>query len=767
MILNNIIQRYIYLIIKHKYSIIVLSLFFIIFSSIGLKNLSFSTNYHVYFGEDNPQYIALQNFEKTYVKDHHVFIVLAPKDGTVFTKENLFAIQQITKDAWEIPYCIRVDSLTNFQHIKSQSDDLIVKNLVEELNGLNNKKIEDIKNIALTEPLLVNRLISKKGDVTGVFVSLQLPGEDSSFEVNNVMNNVKQLVKKINKNYSNFNVYITGIAPFTDAINKATIHDLTWLSPVIYIFILFCLFFFLKSISATFSSLILILVSTLTGVGLGSWLEIQLSAPSSIAPVIIMTLAVAYSVLILILCNKYSTDYDNKRDILVKSYQIASKPIFFTALTTVIGFLSLNFSEVPPFRDLGNITAIGIAAAFLYTFAFFPVLITFLPFKKKNKRKELFQFVQKIPLFVINNRKYIIVVFISLFVILSYFIKNIELNDKFIEYLDKKVPFRKDTEFVSQNLTGLYQIEYSIGEGDDGLITEPEYLEKLDEFAEWFRRQKDVAHVYVFTDIMKKINKALHNDDPLFYRVPETRELAAQYLLLYEMSLPFGLNLNNYINVKKSATRLTVTTAAEITSNEFRELTKKGEEWLQENAPEYMHASATGSSVVFIYLSNRNIHAMLKGVALAFLKISIVLIIAFRSFKWGVLSLIPNIIPALMTFGLWGLLVGRIGMAISVAASVTIGVVVDNTIHILSTYLTARRELNKSPEEALFYAYGTIGNALWITTFILIVGFLVLAGSSFEVNWSLGLLSIIIFIIALLADFFFLPSLILTFDKKK
>jgi len=341
-----------------------------------------------------------------------------------------------------------------------------------------------------------------------------------------------------------------------------------------------------------------------------------------------------------------------------------------------------------------------------------------------------------------------------------------QLNDEFVKYFSENVPFRVDTDFVVEHLTGIYMLEYSLPAKEEGAITSPEYLRLVDEFADWLRQQPEVLHVNTFTDIMKRLNKNLHGDDPDWYRLPDNRELAAQYLLLYEFSLPFGLDLNNQINVKKSATRITITLKS-ISSEELLALQERAQNWLRQHAPAYMHVEGASPTLMFAHIGHRNIRAMLEGTVLALVLISLILTVFLRSVRIGLLSLIPNLAPIGMGFGLWGLFVGEVGLALSVVGGMTIGIVVDDTVHFLSKYLRARREQGLSPEDAVRYAFHTVGTALWVTTLVLMLGFGVLALSDFKLNAGMGLLTAITIGLALLADFFFLPPLIMKFGEKK
>ncbi|NHX27868.1 MMPL family transporter, partial [Escherichia coli] len=198
--------------------------------------------------------------------------------------------------------------------------------------------------------------------------------------------------------------------------------------------------------------------------------------------------------------------------------------------------------------------------------------------------------------------------------------------------------------------TGLYTLEYSVPAPDAGAISHPGYLGHLEAFADWLRDQPEVAHVYAYSDIIKRLNRNMHSDDAADFAVPQTRELAAQYLLLYELSLPFGLDTNDRVDIDKSATRVTVT-LSKISTRETRVFLDKVENWWDARSPataEY----ATGATYLFSFISERNSTDMIGGKIVAVVLIALVMMVALRSASLGALSLVPNLAPLAMTFGL-------------------------------------------------------------------------------------------------------------------
>ncbi len=760
------IERYAYWIIRWRYFIILATLILIGLTTLGFP-LKFDTDYRVFFNKDNPQLLAFDELENTYTKNDNVILVLAPKNKQVFTQENLDAVEWLTQAAWQIPYSIRVDSITNFQYTYADGDNLIVEDLISNAKTLSQEQIARAKQIALAEPQLINKLISPPAHVTGINVTLQLPGKHSDTEMPEVVNYVRNLAKKFHNRYPNIKVYITGIVVMNNAMQELAKQDTETLLPAMYLVILIMLWLLLRLFSGMFVTLLVISFSTLSAMGLAGLLGIVLSSGTAVAPVIILTLAVADCVhLLTTFQDEIRTAGRNKREAIVESLQINFQPVFLTSFTTVIGFLSLNFSEVPPYRDLGNIVALGVTIAWILSIVFLPALLAILPVRIKSQSIKTIHAMEQLSEFVIAKRQALIWGMASITILLIVFLPRNELNDEFVKYFDKSTEFRQATDFVTKNLTGLYDIHYSLNAGEFESINNPKFLHKVEKFAHWLRQQPEIRHVSSITDIFKRLNKNLHGDDPAYYRIPERRDLAAQYLLLYEMSLPYGLDINNQINVDKSATRVTATTKI-LSTNEMLALEKRIQDWLQKNTPASMQVPGTSIAIMFAHISFQNIRSLLFGAAVALVLISFTLIIALRSIKYGLISLIPNLVPAAMAFGLWGILVGQISIGLSIVTALTIGLVVDDTIYYLSKYLHARRDKGLSPQFAVRYAFRSVGLALWFTSVILISGFLILSFSDYTETVKMGIMVSIIVIFALIADLFLLPPLLMKLDQDK
>jgi len=764
--MKNLEQAFGHWILKYRWLVIILCLALVFAASSGGKHLKFTTDYRVFFSADNPELLAFEDLENTYTKNDNVLFALTPDNGDVFTTESLQAIEWLTEQAWQIPYSTRVDSISNFQYSWAQGDDLVVEDLISNASRLSADEIAKIKRVALHEPLLINRNISPDAKVTGVNITIQLPGIDETKETPEIIAFVRDLEQQFNNKFPGMKVHLTGMILMNNAFSEASMLDMQTLIPISFAVMLITLGLLIKGFTGTLATLGVIALSISAAMGLGGFLGFPISPPSASAPIIILTVAIANSVHILVSILQQMRKGSTKKESIVESLRINLQPVTLASITTAIGFLTMNFSDVPPFQHLGTFVAMGVLSSLILSLTFLPAIMSLLPIRVKPLAADHTDSFAKFGAFIVAKRR--IFFWGSLVVIVTFvsFLPRNELNDVFVNYFDESVDFRTDTDYVTENLTGIYNISYSLQAAGKGAISNPAFLQEVEAFAQWFEQQPETTHVNTYTDILKRLNKNMHGDDEAWYKLPAERELAAQYLLLYEMSLPYGLDLNNQINIDKSATRFVVTLLT-LSSNEVLALSERADQWLRENTQHIIQAKASGPSLMFANIGKRNIQSMLIGTTAALLLISFILIAAFRSLKIGLISLVPNLVPAAMGFGLWGLMVGEVGLALSVVSGMTLGIVVDDTVHFLSKYLRARREKAYDAATAVRYAFTTVGRPLLITTIVLVLGFSVLALSSFELNSGMGLLTAIIITFALIADFLFLPTLLIRLEEKK
>jgi predicted RND superfamily exporter protein len=616
----------------------------------------------------------------------------------------------------------------------------------------------------LNEPLLLHRLISDSAHVTAVNATVQLP-QLTEMEIPELVAKAREMVTSFEADYPNIDVYLTGSVMLGNAFAESSQSDLQSLFPVMFMIIIVTLMLLLRSFTGTLVTVIVILLSIASAMGMFGWLGWTLTGPSTSAPTVIMTMAVADCVHILVTFLFNMRQGMHKADAMQESIRINFQPVFITSITTIVGFLTMNFSEVPPFRDLGNTVAMGVVAAFFLSVFFLPALMMVLPVKEKKQSSREHKLIDGIAKFVIQYRNRILMgTAIITIAIFSAIPLNI-VNDDFVGYFKQGVEFRDDTDFTGDNLSGIYTIEYSLLSGESGGISQPEFLKQVQEFAQWLETHEEVVHVEVITEIFKRLNKNMHGDNEAYFKLPENNELAAQYLLLYEMSLPYGLDLNNQLNVDKSSIKVTVV-LKNIQSIRTLELEEEMANWLKANT-DIEEFYAASPNIMFSHIGQRNVESMVLGVSYALILICIIMMIVLRSVKLGLISLIPNIIPIGAAFGLWGIFNGNVGISVGTATGMILGIVVDDTVHFLSKYQRAKREKGYNSEQAVVYAFSTVGTALWVTTFVLVAGFLVLALSEFNMNAHMGIFTATTISLALIFDFIALPALLLKLDTNR
>ena len=743
-----------------------IAVFFLLIITIGMsfgaKNLYFDNDYRAFFGDANPQLDAFERLQKTYTKIDNVQFAFEPKAGSdASSVQILAAVEELTELAWQIPYSLRVDSISNYQHTEVEDDDLIVEDLYSYADELEQSELDNVKNIVTTEPSIIGRLHDPDHKSTAVTVTVQLPGENPT-EVVEVVEAARNIKDEILKKHD-VNIRLGGIAMFNNAFFEASESDMTTLMPAMYLVILIVTFLLIRSVYATAMVILIIIPSITFAMGFGGWIGVGLTPPSASAPTIITTLAVADSIHFLVtMFNRMRAGF-SQREAIIYSLSVNGKPIFLTSITTAVGFLSLNFSDSPPFHDLGNITAAGVMAAWLFSIVLLPILMSIVTVKPRETLGFLNKHMENLGKFIASKYKVVLALSVVASVLITSAITRNEINDDFLKYFDEDITFRADTDWISKNLTGLNQIQFDMQSKKPNGISDPKFLTNLEAFSQWARKQDVVTNVQSITDVFKRLNRDLNGGDTNFYQVPESRELAAQYLLLYELSLPFGLDLNNQIDIDKSSTQVIVT-IEDLTTNEIKAWIKEAETFLTEELS--MDAVAAGPTVMFSYIAERNIQGMLWGTLYAVLIISGIILIALRDVRLGLLSLVPNILPAALAFGVWGMFVGQVNMAVAVVTGMALGVIVDDSVHFLTKYQLARKNDNLSAEKAVVSAFGGVGTALLVTTVILVAGFAILAQSSFGLNSAMASLTAISLFMALIADLTILPSLLILLDRK-
>jgi uncharacterized protein len=754
-------------IIQHRIAIIFITMLLLSLPVYWLKLIYFDSEYRNFIGDSLPSVIDMKFIEETFNKQDNILIVIAPDNGDVFTPTNLALIETLTEQAWLLPFTQRVNSLSNFQHTKANGDDLWVDDLVRNAAAMDAATIVRIKATALAEPRLKGNLISIKGDVTGINIIVDPPSENKTGETKNLVEKVTTLIEEHRSLYPNIQFFINGTVFQDHTVERVSREDMKSLVPIVLLLMTVILLLTIRNVIAVVLTLLVVALSIISALGIGSFLGIHITPPVAASPTIILTVAIASCVHILVNFIDELQHHGDKNTAIKESLRVNLQPVSLACITTVFGFLTLNFAETPPFRDLGNMVSIGVISALLLSLFTLPACLSLAPIRLRPKANNTSHTIMAtLSQFIITRHTQLLWLTLAILILSLIAAFNNVFNDNPLKYFKKTNSYRVSTEFTNERLTGLTTLEFYLESGQPGGINEPAFLRDVDAFADWFETQPRVLHVNSLSDTMKRLNRNMHGDDETFYSLPAERDLSAQYLLLYELSLPYGFDLANEINLDKSALRL-VANIATPDDVGFMKLQADAIAWIEANAPNIVDAKASGLFFAYSSVSVASSKVLLLGTFLALGLISLSLMLVFQSYTVGLVSFISNMAPAIVGFGVWGLFVGEIGGGTSVVSAVTIGIVVDDTVHMFSKYFRARREHNLAPEAAIEYALKTVGRALAITSVVLIAGFLVLLFSDFRLNFEMGSLTSIVIACALGTVFLLVPSLLMKFPNIK
>lgn len=731
---------------------IALCLAIFVVSAIGIFKFTLSYDTRVFFNPEGADLAKLRDFESKYGQNNDVLMVLWAGGRKVTEPDVLAALGELVSDAWRLPHSTRVDALTNFPRVTADADSFAVADLVPEPSNVSPMEADEIERIALSDPLVRNRLISDDARTTGVLVNFNLP-QEASAEVQEIVAASRALAEKFEAEHPGMEVKLTGNVMLMATFSEAAMSDVKVLIPISLVITAIVMFVFVRAVLPSIAILSLLGLSSAAAMGLAGWYGYEINTGTVACPIIIMTVNMAAAVRIVTTALGALGRGLSRHEAIAEAVSMNLWPVTLTNATTMVGFLAMNLADAPPLRQQGNVVVVGIFLAYFFTFTWLPALLSLMPLRPAVQRSEHVMIL--LGRFV--NRYYRQLFFLCGVIVVScaVWLGEIRLDDDFARYFDTRFEYRQDSDFAEQNLTGLNIVEFDIGSGRDGGVFEPGYQEKLADFEAWLRGQPGVVSVIAIPEITRRVHEAMHAGSRLDDGMPNDRETIAQYFLLYELSLPYGVSLNDQINVSRSSSRVTAI-LREMTSSEIRDLDERATNWLATNVPSEMQAEATGINVLFANLSGVNIRSMMVATLVSVLVIAVVVGLALRSPVYGALSILLNMLPSLVGFGLWGLLYQDIGLAASVVTAMTIGLVVDDTIYFLLMYQQAR-ERGLDPEGAINHVFATVGVAMLVITVSLTIGFGTLVFSGFEVNRSLGAMTALVIMSNLFIDWLMLP----------
>ena len=751
----------------------------------------FNADYHVWFDEKNTDLLAFDRFQKIFAKEELGMVAVVSKQGDIFTNRNLATLRKLTDSFWTVPYATRVDGLVNFNNTLATGDDLVVEDFIPSL-PLNDSALSAKKKAALADPILSKFLISKDAGMTQISLRVIAPKDypEAHMEAKAAMDSLVNIARAENPDLE---FRMGGTVVMTSAFNEFATKDFQTLVPLMFLVILVVLTFLLRSFWGTALPMGLLFTSILFPIALFVGVFNQSLDNASVSVVqILVTIAIADSVHMLTIFFQGMKLGMTRNESILYTFETNFMPCLITWANTAVGFYSLLLQNIPPFKMLGLYAGTGTMYAFLASVFTLPTLLSLIPFKTRKgkagaildprdmeaRRKALPQWPIALVDWVDRFKKPILWSSIVVTIASVGLFSTIVVDSNAVKFFGKNTEFRQATEYIDAGIIGTNPFEYGFDAGEPGGVYDPAFLKKVERFQAMLMSKPEYKFTYVssIVDIVKRLNQTMHGGDPAFYAIPDrdsvtvegdtlkARNLIAQYILLYSLSLPQGMELTNQINIDNSMARVTAFQQSQTSSRQGK-AARETNAWLDKEMPE-VKARTLGVPIMFGNMMNIAMPGMLWGMGTSLLLITLLLVFTFRSWKAGLLSLIPNVWPIIVMYGIIGLSGYMVNLSVAVVGMITLGIAVDDTVHFMLHYLEGVKG-GMTRKEALVHSFQECGVAIIFTSVILIAGFLALTLSDFAVNVDLGMFSSTVWALALVAEFTMLPAVILLLGRDK
>jgi len=755
-------KNYIDFLYKFRRAIVFTVPLLVMLLALNLKHLEIDGSYRIWFEEDSKILTEYDKFRDEFSNDDGIVIVFQDKEG-VFNKKALSSIQRLTAALWELPHIDRVDSITNYQHIHSEADkpdDVIVDDfIVEDLSQVTPTYLQNRKEVATHDSIITDSFISKDGTTTMLFARLEPNANEEGDISSEMMGYLTPLIDAESKK-TGYKYWLNGGPPMTQAFVDIAGSDAMIFTPLVFLSSMILLFLLFRRVSGALIPLGVVLFTFLSVLAVQTLLGYKLNNFTANIPVFIVAIGIADAVHIysVWLMGK-KEGLENKRAVYA-SIKKNFLPIFLTSLTTTVGFSTLAISKVVPVATLGIATASGAVLAFIISIVWMPAVLLLLkkPIEGVSKAEESvtsFGYGD----FIVRNDKKIILFGTLVVAVMAIGLAFVKVDSNTIRYFDKEVEIRKSAEFTMDNLTGSMSYILLVDSGKTDGIKDPEFLRTIEKFYHDYQLvfPKDVRDVSSLLDTIKRYNLIMNQKE----EIPKERNLVAQYLLLYSMGLPQGMEITDQMDFDQRKLRINVLTNIVDTSKDMKMITYAKEWW----AKTPYALTLTGQTAMYAYMQKDITDTLIYSLSLTILIVSLMMLLIFKRLKILWILLLPNLLPVILVIGMMGWLGLTIDMGVAIAGAIIIGVAVDDTIHFLVKYFDARKrglDMAETFDEVLHYA----GRAILFTTVVLSLSFSMFVFSTFTPNQNFGVVTATALAIALVIDLLYLPALLSVADKK-
>ncbi len=766
--INNRFARLAEWVLDHRLIVITVCIILCIGSSALTLKLRFDPNAFHHLPDNDPTFKYYIEFLKEYGNDETIYLVYKPEHG-VFDLDVLRKTKELVEDLKEIPYIKKVNSITNLEFMEgSASGDLKVFKLMDEF-PTSQIEADLLKTKLLDKPLYENIYISKDARYAAILCNIENAPEDDLIYVTKIGKGLKKVL--IKPDYKDFEFYPVGITLFSFTSQTLLVENMILFVVPAFILIILLLIILFRQFKGIIAPFIVIQLAFLMVLGFMAINDFPITPLFAMIPGVVMAIGIADAVHIISEYQIHLKAGFNNRTSILETVKLLGFPCLFTSITTAVGFGSLIIASMSPIRDMGLSIAFGTMIAFVVTFTILLVILSFAGVKTERKYEKtkvtkshgiMDQALQQIA--HLNNRYYKKILLVSLIagIFLIYGVTKIEVNTGILQFYGDKIKMFHDAKFVDKTMSGTSNFEVLLySEKTDGIKTLRfvQTLEKIQRFAD--SRDYLVNKTISVTDMIKDINRALNNNDKAFYRIPLSDGEELQNINEFIYELYGGEELENIVSADHGAARLSIFVKS-THSKIYKQFHDDLVTFIESVIPNDYTYRISGMGFLSIEILRQITVTMSKSIMLAIVIISLMMIFVFRSLRIGLLSMIPNVFPILFGLGFMGFSGIYVGHMTACMGCIVIGLVVDDTIHFISRY---RMEFasHGNYKKALEVSLRDVGRALTITTIILVFGMGTMMISRMACFSEMGLMISLSLIVALVADFFIAPALILLF----
>ena len=758
---ENRIENFAIAILNHRIKVVFFAIILIILVSSGIRFLETPSGYRGFVQDDFKYYQDILELEEKYGNIDVLTYVVKPNKGDIFQKDVLKLIDELTEASWQTPYSSRVSSITNHQFTEVDGDDISIDNFIINVEELTEQNLSNLRELAKKEDSIVNFVMSESTNVGLININLEMP-EDIAFKkpIDFAWNQKMIFEEK----YPEIFVGVAGSAQFSHNFQSVAESDASKMYPGFLLLIIILTYLLLRSVMSSLIALLVIILSILPSLGSAGWLGFEAQPPLIAAPIIILTISLAHAIHMLSIALTNMNEGMSKNDAIIDSLKINFTPIFLTSFTTGVGIAGLNFGDIPAYSEMANTVAVGAAFGFILSVTLLPALFSLLPIKSNYKESVMLFYLKNLALLIYKFKERFVIIISLICIYVFSLLPNLYFDDYFGSYFDRVPEWVEVKDIVDPEFGSSFFTFADIETNEPNGITNPEYLNKLDEFENWLVQQESVADVSTVSDVVKNLHKNMNGGLEEYYKIPDNKALIAQYFLMYEFSVPYGMDLKNQMTADKSSSRMLIRTNYS-TAIETVAFNKEVNLWIENNLKPFKTKGVAGIPIMMPHLFTENTNGLLLGLLFSFSFIILVVGLSLRSLRYGIISVIPNVVPFILGFGILTLFTDMVTASHQVAVLISIGLVVDATIHFLSKYQKAI-SMKLEADEAIQYCFKYVGYPIIIASICLFSGFIFLTQSLFFNNFVIGGMCAIIIIIALLIDLLLLPALLLIFGKK-